>query len=39
MTIINESDLYRVITHSQLPAVQDFERWGRGEIYLIGTEN
>jgi hypothetical protein len=27
MTIINESDLYRLIIKSQLPAAQDFECW------------
>jgi anti-repressor protein len=37
-TIINEPDLYRLIK-SQLPTATDFSRWGRGEIYLIGTEN
>jgi prophage antirepressor-like protein len=26
-TIINESDLYRIISHSQLPAAKDFECW------------
>jgi prophage antirepressor-like protein len=26
-TIINESDLYRLITHSQLPVAKDFECW------------
>jgi prophage antirepressor-like protein len=25
--IINESDLYRLITHSHLPAAQEFEKW------------
>jgi prophage antirepressor-like protein len=26
-SIINESDLYRLITHSQLPVAKDFECW------------
>jgi prophage antirepressor-like protein len=26
-TIINEPDLYRIISHSQLPAAKDFECW------------
>jgi prophage antirepressor-like protein len=26
-TIINESDLYRIISHSHLPAAKDFECW------------
>jgi prophage antirepressor-like protein len=27
VTIINEPDLYRIISHSQLPAAKDFEKW------------
>jgi hypothetical protein len=38
MTIINEY-LNRVITHYQLPAAQDFERWVIKKFYLIRTEN
>jgi prophage antirepressor-like protein len=27
MAIINGSDLYRIISHSHLPAAQEFEKW------------
>jgi anti-repressor protein len=31
-TIINEEDLYHLITHSQLPAAVDFKRWIMGTV-------
>jgi anti-repressor protein len=31
-TIINEEDLYHLITNSQLPAAMDFKRWIMGTV-------
>jgi prophage antirepressor-like protein len=32
MAIINESDLYRLIIGSHLPAAKEFERWIMGKV-------
>jgi anti-repressor protein len=31
-TIINEEDLYHLITNSQMPAAVDFKRWINGTV-------
>jgi anti-repressor protein len=37
-TIINESDLYRIITHSKLTAAKDFDRWVMKQLIMMAKE-